>query len=405
MESLQINLPDNVAKSLKEKADKLGVSVDDLIINSISEPHNSEESDSASELRKERDLLEGVMKTSVAAIVITDINGNIRFANQRAEDILSLHPVENKPYAYELPDWEITDHEGNPFPDHVFPYQQIMNTGEAAFEVEHALNGSNTKPRLLSINGAPVMDKKGHIIRLVFSIEDVTERIRDEEKFQHQKNQLSLLNRVVRHDIRNDAHAIQGLIYLLRDDYPDLGNEHLDPMDTTVNHIVILTENVRDLMKLTFEDRQLTTKKVDLGLSLDAEINKARSTFNHVKINVASNLDEDYFVKADEMLSSMFKNILFNAVQHNNQDQPEINVSVEEKGEEILVRFADNGPGFGDSLKQEIFAGDPRRMESAGSGIGLHLCHLLTTLYGGSIDIEDNDPQGAIINIRLQKDA
>jgi|GEM_PF-3101910 len=405
MESLQINLPDNVANSLKEKADKLGVSVDDLIVNSINDHKNKDESDTASELREERDLLEGVMKTSVAAIVITDTNGNIRFANKRAEDILSLQPVEHKPYAYELPDWEITDHEGNPFPDHVFPYQQILNTGEAAFEVEHALKAPDTERKLLSINGAPVKDKKSQVIRLVFSIEDVTERIRDEEKFQHQKNQLSLLNRVVRHDIRNDAHAIQGLIYLLKDDYPDLGTEHLDPMDITVNHIVILTENVRDLMKLTFEDRKLITKKVDLGLLLDAEINKARSTFNHVMINVASNLDEDYFVKADEMLSSVFKNILFNAVQHNNQDQPEIKVSVEDQGDGISVRFADNGPGFSDSLKQEIFTGDPQRMESAGSGIGLHLCHLLTTLYGGSIQIEDNEPQGAIIKISLQKDA
>jgi len=78
------------------------------------------------------------------------------------------------------------------------------------------------------------------------------------------------------------------------------------------------------------------------------------------------------------MLASVFRNLLNNAVQHNDTDAPEVTVTCEETDDRIRVRVADNGPGVPDAEKDEIFGKGEKGLDSAGSGIGLYLVSVLT---------------------------
>ena len=42
-------------------------------------------------------------------------------------------------------------------------------------------------------------------------------------------------------------------------------------------------------------------------------------------------------------------------------------------------------------------------MESPGSGIGLYLVDTLITLFGGAIEITDNEPTGSVFTLTLPK--
>ncbi len=127
-------------------------------------------------LQQERDLLENIMETSVAAITVVDTAGKVIFANDRAEAVLRLERNASRGLPYANPGWSVTDINGEPFPAEKQPFQQVIRTGEPVFGVQHAVEWPDGERKLLSINGAPLTDDNGQVVRVVLSIEDITER-------------------------------------------------------------------------------------------------------------------------------------------------------------------------------------------------------------------------------------
>ena len=101
------------------------------------------------------------------------------------------------------------------------------------------------------------------------------------------------------------------------------------------------------------------------------------------------------------MLDSVFRNLLSNAVQHNDKEVPEVSVSATTHDMRAVVRIADNGPGVPDSQKQEIFGEGEKGLDSSGTGLGLYLVQELVTHYGGEVWVEDNNPEGAVFAVEL----
>lgn len=78
-------------------------------------------------------------------------------------------------------------------------------------------------------------------------------------------------------------------------------------------------------------------------------------------------------------------------------------VSCELDDEDVVVQVADNGPIIPDVQKDSIFDKGDKGIESSGSGIGLYLVRTLTEQYGSTVEIEDNEPVGAVFSVRLPK--
>lgn len=146
-------------------------------------------------LRQERDLLDSIMSTSVAAIAVIDAGGQIVFANDRAEDLLDLEPTPNE-NQYHLCTWRLTALDGAPLSAEEHPFQRVMQTGEPVFDVECAIEWPDGRRRLLSINAAPLMNDTGEIERVVTSIDDITERKAAEQALQASEERW---RRLVRH--------------------------------------------------------------------------------------------------------------------------------------------------------------------------------------------------------------
>jgi signal transduction histidine kinase len=106
-------------------------------------------------------------------------------------------------------------------------------------------------------------------------------------------------------------------------------------------------------------------------------------------------------VIGNEMLGSVFRNLLQNAILHNDKETPEITITAERQQRQIEVRIADNGPGVPDAQKETIFGKGAKGLESEGTGIGLYLVQSLVESYGGDVWVEDNTPEGAIFVVQL----
>jgi PAS domain S-box-containing protein/putative nucleotidyltransferase with HDIG domain len=141
-------------------------------------------------LLRERSMVDRIMKTSPAGITVVDRDGQIVFANKRAEDIFCLTKNEITQRGYSASEWNITDFDGNPFPEEQLPFTQVMNTGNPVYGVRHAIELSGRQRVFLSINGAPIFDEQGHVSEVVMTIDDITIHRHAEEKIKHGIKQL-----------------------------------------------------------------------------------------------------------------------------------------------------------------------------------------------------------------------
>ncbi|MBN1991796.1 MAG: PAS domain S-box protein [Anaerolineae bacterium] len=139
-------------------------------------------------LRREHSLLAWIMETSPAGITIVNRAGQIIFANVQAEKVLGLTKTEITDRAYNAPEWRITDYQGRPFPDEKLPFRRVMATGQPVSNVRHAIEWPDGRRVLLSVNGAPLLDESDQVERVVFTIEDVTERAHAEQALQLQRD-------------------------------------------------------------------------------------------------------------------------------------------------------------------------------------------------------------------------
>lgn len=147
--------------------------------------------------RAERDLLEGILATSIAGVIVVDIGGAIIFANARAEEVLGLRLSELQGRRFDAPEWHHTTLAGAPFPDDRQPFAQVLRTGEPVFDVRHGIEWPDGRRKSLSINGAPLFDEKGQIEAIVFGVTDITDVIAAERELRARDQRLDQITSVM----------------------------------------------------------------------------------------------------------------------------------------------------------------------------------------------------------------
>ncbi|TKX60355.1 HAMP domain-containing histidine kinase [Halorubrum sp. SS7] len=222
-----------------------------------------------------------------------------------------------------------------------------------------------------------------------------------EERLKRQRDDLQLLNQVMRHDIRNDLQLVGAYAELLDDHVDEEGEKYLDVIKRNTQSAVSLTTTVRDLAEVMLRE-DVEPSRIALDRVLSQQVEEVRSGYSEAVFTVEGSFPE-VAVVGDEMLSSVFRNLLRNAVQHNDKTPPKVRVSasVDEAAGVAEVRVADNGPGVPEDQRDEIFGKGEKGLDSPGAGIGLYLVRSLVEIYDGDVWVEDNDPEGAVFVVRL----
>jgi len=106
-----------------------------------------------------------------------------------------------------------------------------------------------------------------------------------------------------------------------------------------------------------------------------------------------------------EKMNKIMYNLLSNAFKFT-QDGGRIRVFAKEKDTMVVIRVEDTGIGITDADKARIFnrffQGDTHKSK-AGSGIGLHIVNEYVKLHGGTIEVLDNHPTGAVFQFTLPR--
>ncbi len=138
-------------------------------------------------LAAERDFLERIMATSLAAIVAIDADGALVFANKEAERVLGVTASIATSRRFDHPAWRITAVDGGPYPMAEVPFVKVMATGQPVFDVRHAIEWPDGTRRVLSVNAAPLAESTGSLRRVVCSVTDITDRLQAENDLRYKE--------------------------------------------------------------------------------------------------------------------------------------------------------------------------------------------------------------------------
>jgi len=278
------------------------------------------------------------------------------------------------------------------------PLSDVSESGEPQ-TVEHVHYDDDGNERVYQVYAAPIFDADGNVVQMAESNIDVTERVKYEQQLEEQRDNLSVLNQVVRHDIRNDMTVVKGRANLLDEHVEQKGRDDLEAVLKATENAIELTKTARDL-----SDTMLSTEEdvesVRLDRHLAPPIENARSKFDQAVITVEDRIPE-ITVRGNGLLEAVFRNLIQNAVVHNHKDAPTVQISTTVGDETLTVAVADNGPGVPDGQKETIFGKGEKGLDSPGTGIGLYLVRTLVDQYGGDVWVEDNDPEGSVFYVEL----
>lgn len=228
---------------------------------------------------------------------------------------------------------------------------------------------------------------------------DISARKRREQQIAEQRDNLELLNQVLRHDLRNDLQVVTGRLAMVSGHVDESEVESLQTARESAEHAIELTTTAREMAEVMLTD-ETNTQSVELRPTLEGVVEDVRTGYPDATVTVEGEIPP-VTVTATEMLSSVFDNLLTNAIQHNDKPTAEVTVSAVRDDETVTIRIADNGPGIPDDQKDQIFGKGDTGLESSGTGIGLYLVHRLVDIYGGDVWVEDNDPEGSVFVVEL----
>ena len=224
------------------------------------------------------------------------------------------------------------------------------------------------------------------------------EQLQDREQtVAEQRDNLRIVNTIVRHDIRNDLQLI--------DAYADRLADHVDAfaepqkIQNRVTNAIDVTETAREVTEMVLRSEQADTQ-VRLSPLLFEQIERIDTSYPHAEITISGQIPETEVV-GDDMLASVFRNLLNNAVQHNDKDTPVVTVSVSQTESAVIVEIADNGPGILDRHKEAMFEEGNSGLDSDGTGLGLYLVQQIVEGSNGRVEVVDNDPEGAVFIVKL----
>jgi len=226
------------------------------------------------------------------------------------------------------------------------------------------------------------------------SLEHELQQRRQQNELTRQSNLTTVLNRVLRHNLRNSLAVIRGRAEQISRQFP--ATAETQPLIDQTDRLLELSEKARVLESVIVErfDRQETS----IRSLLDRVIRDVATDFPDASITLEESNDVTLAVRPG--LERALYELIENAAKHTGAD-PTVTVSMEAVPNAVWIQIDDNGPGLAKTEQQVLTAGAETPLEH-GSGLGLWLAYWIVTSHDGTIEATVTD-DGTCMSIELPR--
>lgn len=247
--------------------------------------------------------------------------------------------------------------------------------------------------------GEPFSQAEQFFIELAGQVlRKILEESHHEKDFANRDRLISVLNRVLRHNLRNDLNVVQGNAQLLQERTSGDDARMASTIESTTAELLSLAEKSRKLETLT---RSVpVSRPIDLVPLITDAVTDIREEYPAVEISVTT--PDKVMSFAAPQLADAVLELLRNAAKHTGTD-PTIDVSVHREADRTTVQIEDNGPGL-PSGERQILTGSSETALEHGTGIGLTLVYWIITNLEGEIEVSVTS-SGTTLEVHLQNAA
>ncbi|MUW15420.1 PAS domain-containing protein [Halorubrum sp. CBA1125] len=252
--------------------------------------------------------------------------------------------------------------------------------------------------RTYAVSTSPLSDPSGTHVGHTVVFSDVTERER-------RRQQLEVLNRVLRHNLRNDAGVVHGYGELLAErlDDPELGRM-ADAIERRAGALAALGEKAGTVDDLLAEEAPAS---VDVPALVEAVAARSRETVPDATVEVDVGADVGRVRLRATALRALVENLIENGLEHHDgkgtertDGGPWVAVTVAAEPDALVVTVADDGPGIPPHEVEAVESGRETALEH-GSGLGLWVVAWAADDLGADVDYAEREPRGTTVTVTI----
>lgn len=348
--------------------------------------------------REHQSLLTNILESARESIYAIDMDGRFKWTNSatllalglKREELIGRRVAE---LVYE------TDREL------VSEKLEIALSGQAQTYEMRYFSGDG-KLRYARVDNSPLV-VEGRTTGVLGIARDITEQ-KEERERAARADKLRALGQLasgVAHDFNNSLAAILGRAQLLRRQTQD------EAMVRNVEIIQTAAEDaaatVRRIQTFARKSPAKEFEMLDVSSLLNDAIeitrtrweNEARLRGLDYQVTLESESGQHTFGSASE-LREVFVNLIVNAVDAM-PNGGKISISCAREGERLRLRFADNGTGMPEDIRQKIFDPFFTTKGAQGTGLGLSVSYSIIERHDGSISVASELGGGTVFAIDL----
>ncbi|RDZ63888.1 PAS domain-containing sensor histidine kinase [Haloferax sp. Atlit-12N] len=228
---------------------------------------------------------------------------------------------------------------------------------------------------------------------ILLLLRDISERVR-------RQKHIRVLNRVLRHNIRNSINVVSGYGELISESTAD------DDVSAFADNIV---DRSQELLELSEKSRTVSNafqagdelQSLDVVDVLDRIRAALTDEYPHARIELST--PESAHVFGNSYLQTALYELCENAIVHSTQDVPLVDISVTEAQSAVTVRIEDRGTGISEQ-ELAMLEGEETALRH-GSGLGLWMVNSVVDDIGGELDISTDSTRGSVVTVSLPQPA
>ncbi len=271
--------------------------------------------------------------------------------------------------------------------DHVRDLLADPDGDSGAFEATYTTADGERFPVEIECSLLPHDD--GEFNGTVSVVRDITQR-KEREQY------LQVLNRVLRHTLRNDLTVVVGYAELLRErlDDPELAAA-ADTLRETAADLAGTSEKTRAIQYALDRDGDL--EPIDVAAVATETVEGIDPDDATLTVSTAG----DPSAWADPGLGLVVENLVENAIRHAGP-APTVEVAVAHEDCQVTLAVADDGPGIPPAEIDVVTGETDITQLTHSSGLGLWLVRWMVDNYGGSVSFAESDLGGSRVEIALE---
>jgi PAS domain S-box-containing protein len=235
----------------------------------------------------------------------------------------------------------------------------------------------------------PVNNEDGDVSMLVVEGRDISSQRR-------QRQNLKVMQRVMRHNMRNDLTKIRGWANLMCEEPdPQKRAERLETIEQILERWEAMTEKISEIRQ-TLQSQQSQLDERDTKSLIEEAVAPIREEY--ADTTVVTDVSDAGSTEVPAALTKPVGELVENAAKVRNDATIEVGIARLEDGwTEISVR--DDGPGLPDAEAETLETGEETPLNH-GEGLGLWMVRTVITQAGGDVSVEST-ADGTEVCLRL----